>query len=99
MSTWVSRIARPGGRSTEDADAFEQSDGGIIQVDARTGEQRTVASGGSFNSPVALAIAASGKLAVVDYEGLIVVDPATGTQSLMPWSEGIGRPWGIAIVP
>jgi len=48
-----------------DAD-FEQYDGGIIQVDARTGEQRTVASGGSFNSPVALAIAASGKLAVVD---------------------------------
>ena len=99
MSTWVSRIARPGGRSTEDADAFEQSDGGIIQVDARTGEQRTVASGGSFNSSVALAIPASGKLAVVDYEGLIVVDPATGAQSLVPWSEGFGRPWGIAIVP
>jgi hypothetical protein len=68
-------------------------------VDARTGEQRTVASGGSFNSPVALAIAASGKLAVVDYEGLIVVDPVTGAQSLVPWSEGIGRPWGITLVP
>ena len=48
---------------------------------------------------MSVAIAGDGKLMVVDYAGLVVVNPSTRSQSFMPWGAELVRPWGNTVLP
>ena len=76
--------------------------GGLLHIDATTGTQTVVSSGGLFNRPLGLAIDASGQLVVVNSSlsapaSIIRVDPATGTQTLISLGGFLVSPWGVAI--
>jgi hypothetical protein len=91
-------VAADGEILVADADAFDDYDGGVIGINRRTREQRVVASGGSFISPTGVALGADGEVMVTDYTALVVVDPASGAQTALPWSSACARPWGLAVV-
>src|SRR5262245_4730242 len=84
---------KPGDILVADANGYG-GNGGITLVDANTGAQQTVASGGFFNFPNGVTVDPDGQILVADggafggagcnpggCGGVIKVDPATGAQT------------------
>jgi hypothetical protein len=99
-------IAANGDLFVVDTDAFggpcPGGCGGIIRVNPLTGAQTTVSSGGSFDHPEGIAIAANGDLFVVDAEAfgggaVIRVNPLTGAQTTVSSGGSFVFPERIAI--
>jgi VCBS repeat-containing protein len=92
-----------------DEDAFgadEEGPGGVIRVDTVSGAQTTVSAGGSFFSPVGVALEHSGDILVTDLSaptgargGVWRVDPDTGGQTVVSSDEPFTDPTGILVVP
>jgi streptogramin lyase len=87
----------PGDIVVADPEAFGGG-GGLIRVDAGTGVQTALSSGGQLSDPVAVAREASGSLVVADASGVVVrVDPLDGSQTLVSTGGNLVQPVGIAV--
>ncbi|MFJ3913871.1 NHL repeat-containing protein [Streptomyces vinaceus] len=88
-----------------DANAFEGFRGGVIKVDPVSGTQTVVSSGGSFDSPAAIAIEADGNLLITDYRAangeptLFRVNPTTGDQHILASGLPFRSLTGVKVVP
>jgi sugar lactone lactonase YvrE len=87
-----------GGLYVADADAFGGVPGAVMRIDPRTGKQVVIVAGNALISPTGIAMA-GGRLFVVDYDALVVIDPHRGAPMRYPWSDELSMPWAIAIVP
>jgi sugar lactone lactonase YvrE len=73
---------------------------GVVRLDAITGAQTVVSTGGEFQTPFGVAIDGNGRIVVADAAGGITrVDPTTGAQTRFSWNGQIYSPTGIAVVP
>ena len=55
----------------------------LIRIEASTGIAQTILSGGLLNNPRDIAVAQSGLIYVTDSTGLLVIDPVSGSQSVL----------------
>ena len=55
----------------------------LIRIEASTGIAQTILSGGLLNNPRDIAVARSGLIYVTDSTGLLVIDPVSGSQSVL----------------
>ena len=83
-------------------DSGDAINGGfVMKVDAATGEESVISSGGFLSLPFDVVVAANGHIVVSDSGRLIGIDPATRTQTLIADnSQGtLGSPYGLTLSP
>jgi streptogramin lyase len=94
---------RDGSLLIADANAIGTETGAIIRFDVRTGQQSVVSSGGQLRNPNAVSPLSNGTLAVLDGVGsdyfVHLIDPDTGTQSLLTINDNLKESFGMVIDP
>jgi sugar lactone lactonase YvrE len=97
-------LASPGSAmASSDVFIADSGSGGIVRVDADTGAQQQVSSGGSLVNPSGIAVSTSGELIVADPQafggngGVIRVNRLTGAQSTLSSGGSFKDPTGVAI--
>ncbi len=82
-------------------DIFVANNLDILRVDPVTGDATIVSEGGLFDRVAGLAMEADGMLvgATVFGDSVVRVDPQTGAQELVSYSNVLRQPQGIAVVP
>jgi sugar lactone lactonase YvrE len=90
-----------------DQDAGDDQRGAIYRVDPITGARTVLSSGGSFNNPVAIALASDGTIYTCDLgasffgiaPSIIRVNPVTGAQQVVAQGSAFEEPWGLSVEP
>ena len=90
-----------------DQDAGDDRRGAIYRVDPITGARTVLSSGGSFNNPVAIALAPDGTIYTCDLgasffgiaPSIIRVNPVTGAQQVVAQGSAFEEPLGLSVEP